>query len=477
MKNLKKVLMTALVFSGVLLNAGAEEAKIEAYAHPTMFGGDAQILEIDNSSYLVGGKLMKSKNRIGVKNKENVLVNSWVKDILNLIKEQGNVSNGGLFNPKLPVLRSELAIIIAEGFKIEKSGKVLAFTDIPSNYWAKDWIYKTTGNKIMIGYPDHTFKPDQPVTKAEVFATIAQMVDVPINAGAKLPEFKGKEIKFVPNWATNATKEVLASKLLNEIPNPDRVNENEYLSKEQVAYLIGSLRNDLGYRNGFSADKNAPDVIKNYAPVYLNVKLSNRLSAKHSNIGDKFSATLLKDVKIASKEFKSGSKVTGEVVEVKRPGYKNEGFIKVKFVKITDGNLSVEFPKNISQADAVKIKDPNFVARLVSMPFSTSARVVGVSGRTAGAIVNTVANGAEQYGDNLSNGFAEVLSVEPVAGVKSFGTSFVTIFKGVYNICKATVSGAFGVVYEIGDEILYTIVPSKSNNSSLNPGEELTIIF
>ena len=55
--------------------------------------------------------------------------------------------------------------------------------------------------------------------------------------------------------------------------------------------------------------------------------------------------------------------------------------------------------------------------------------------------------------------------------------SFVTVGKGVYGIVKTAISGTFGVIYEIGDELLYTIVPSVSNSAALNPNEEITVIF
>ncbi|UKI41739.1 MAG: hypothetical protein L6V95_01415 [Candidatus Melainabacteria bacterium] len=48
---------------------------------------------------------------------------------------------------------------------------------------------------------------------------------------------------------------------------------------------------------------------------------------------------------------------------------------------------------------------------------------------------------------------------------------------GVVNVVKLAVSGTFGVVYEFTDEIRYLIVPSYSNDSSINPNEEMTIIF
>ena len=110
-------------------------------------------------------------------------------------------------------------------------------------------------------------------------------------------------------------------------------------------------------------------------------------------------------------------------------------------------------------------------------PFTASARVVGVADRTVGSAVNVTGNGLEKVGDNLSDTFVETFSLQPVAGAKSFGNVFVTVGKGVYDLCKLAVSGTFGVLYEFTDEVRYLIVPSYSNNSSLNPGEELTIIF
>ena len=45
------------------------------------------------------------------------------------------------------------------------------------------------------------------------------------------------------------------------------------------------------------------------------------------------------------------------------------------------------------------------------------------------------------------------------------------------NIIKTCTTGVFGVLYEITDEFKYFFVPSTTNDSSLNPDEELTIMF
>ncbi len=481
MRKITGILACMLVLLAVSSCAFAKDCqasnKIEAYAHPTMFGSQAQQTANADSSYIVGGKIVKSNNKIGIKNKDNVLVESWVKDIMALIKDQQPFANGQVFNPKMPVLRSELAVILSEGFNLKNKSASKSYSDINSEYWAKDWIYGATNAGVMIGYPDNKFRPDQPVTKAEVFATVAQLISVPIDRSLIVPPFKGKDIQYIPRWAITPTKEVVASKLLDQIPNPSKVNDDEYLSKEQVAYLIGALRQDWAYKNSLAKDPNAPAGIKAYTPTVLNIKLADRLSARQSNIGDKFTAKTTKDVTIAGKCFKAGSLVKGEVVEVSRPGVKNPGYVKVKFTCIKDGDQCAEFPKNISQAQADVMKNPNFVARLFGFPFSGSARVVGVAVRTIGSAVSVAGNGAEQFGDNVSTALVDTFSLQPVAGVKNVGNAFVTVGKGLFDLCKLAVSGTFGVLYEVTDEIRYLIVPSYSNSSSLNPGEELNIIF
>ena len=122
-------------------------------------------------------------------------------------------------------------------------------------------------------------------------------------------------------------------------------------------------------------------------------------------------------------------------------------------------------------------KNPNIVSRLFAAPFSAAGRVVGVAGRTVGTGVDVIGDGVENLGDNLSDAFADTFSLHPLKGLKSVGSGFITIGKGIYDIGKLVVSGTFGVLYELGDEIRYVILPSSTNDSALNPDEELTIIY
>ena len=466
MKNMTKLALSFGVLCFAAGSAFAEEQQVQAYAHPTMFGSQAQQHSNADVNYITGGKIVKCKNQLGMTKKENVLTNAFVKDVMTIIKEN---TNQEVFNPKMPILRSELAVVLAEGLSIPAAEQKYSYTDIGSGYWATNWIYKVLAEDVMIGYPDKTFRPDQPITKAEVFATIATLIEV---TPADSLEFKGEEIKFIPNWATTATKEVIASELLDGVPDRENLINAEYLSKEQVAYLVGTLRTRL-----LSKDGSALGVNGKYTPTALNIVLKERISAKHSNVGETFTAKLTKPVTINGVTFSTKAKVKGEVVEVSRPGIDNPGYIKVKFTELKEGDNVVEFPSTISEAQADVLKNPNILARIVGAPLSVAARTTGVVGRSGAAAVEVAANGLENYGDNLSNAVVNTLSLHPGVGVKNIGQSFATVGKGVFDITKLAVSGTFGVVYEFVDELIYIVLPSKSNNSSLNPGEELTIVY
>jgi hypothetical protein len=474
MNNLKKLLTATILTGAVSLTANAADTQVETYAHPTLFGSQANVYATTKANYVVGGEVA-STAKTAVAGKDNVLINAMAEDVLSVVKE---ASNSNEFDTKLPVLRSELAVILSESFASGRTTSAKkAYTDVANKYWAESWIQTAQDTGLMIGYPDNSFKPDQRVTKAEVFATIAQIVDV--NTTGVKTELNNQEIKYIPLWSVNATKEVVGSNLLSAVPEQKKVIEDEYLSKEQVAYLISALKTYLA-SGKIAVDANAPQVCKDFANSSIAMKMNSRVSAKHSNVDELFTAKTTKEVTVAGETFAVGSTVTGRVAEVKRPGLNHPGYIKVKFETIknkTDGKV-VNLPEKLANAKVSgETKNPNIVARVCGAPFSASARVVGVAGRSASQIGNISSNRVEEFGDDVSDLFVEPLTGHLGSGLKSAGNGVLAVGKGIYEIGKTTVSGTFGVVNEFTDEVVYLVYPKASNNAALNPNEEIIITY
>ena len=467
---MKRELLMALGVLCVTTGIASACDSTQAYAHPTLFGSQEHTSVSVNSDVVVGGKIYKPCKAKAIEGKQNVLVGLSAKKMLSDMQARMDAKRGALYDPKMPVLRSELAYLISEGLGLTK-GDSTKYTDLSDGYWAKTEIERALTADVMIGYPDSTFKPDKAITKAEVFCTFAKLMN--LESDASVPTLNGQALKYVPEWAYKATNEVIASGILNVVPNTDKVINDEYLSKEQVAYFISAMK-----RN-FSIDTSNGVIgcATKYEPTTVKIKLSERLSARTSNVGDTFTAKTTEDVTINGVCYPAGSTVKGLVKSVTRPGVKNPGFIAVTFESIKNGENCANFPKKLSSAQVDVMKNPNVVSRVLGAPFSMVGRVAGVAGRSVSEGAEVIANGVEEYGDNWSDAFADTASLHPLKGLKSVGSSFITVGKGVYNLSKLAVSGTFGVLYEFYDECKYIILPNTTNDSSLNPDEELTIIF
>lgn len=470
MKNSKELLM-AMSLIAMTTGVAMADDSIQAYAHPTLFGSQSHSVVAADNDVIVGGKIYKPCQAKTLDKKQNVVVGRSAKSMLNNMQSKMDQKRGSLYDPKMPVLRSELAYLISEGLGLTK-GNSTKYTDLASGYWAKEEIERVLTADVMIGYPDSTFKPDRAITKAEVFCTFAKLMTVDASKTA-VPALNGSTIKHIPQWAYAATNEVVASGLLNAVPDTDKVINDEYLSKEQVAYFISAMKRNfqIDLSNG------AIGCATKYQPVAVKIKLSERLSARHSQVGETFSAKTTEAVTINGTCFPAGSTVKGKVVAVSRPGVKNPGYLEVQFDTIKNGDSCAEFPKQLSEAQVNVMKNPNILSRLLGAPVSFVGRTAGVAGRTASSTAEVIANTAEESVSDISDALSDTFSLHPLKGAKSLGSSVVAIGKGVYDISKLAVSGTFGILYEFVDECKYIIVPNTTNDSSLNPDEELTILF
>lgn len=82
---------------------------------------------------------------------------------------QGDTS--GNFNPDRTVTRAQTAAFLCRMLGIEESAKVkknTKFTDVPESYWASGYIAAIAEKGVISGYADGSFKPDNPVTYAQI---------------------------------------------------------------------------------------------------------------------------------------------------------------------------------------------------------------------------------------------------------------------------------------------------------------------
>lgn len=101
---------------------------------------------------------------------------SWMyQPILNL-SNQGVITGyeGNAFLPEKAITRAEAAKMISSTFALKASSMNIQYQDVPENHWAMNFIAAATESQLLNGYEGNLFKPDEPITRAEVAALITR---------------------------------------------------------------------------------------------------------------------------------------------------------------------------------------------------------------------------------------------------------------------------------------------------------------
>ncbi|UJF32510.1 S-layer homology domain-containing protein [Paenibacillus hexagrammi] len=82
----------------------------------------------------------------------------------------------GTFRPDHSITRAEMAAILSRVAGKSAEGEDMTYSDVSSDHWASAAISQAAKMKLMSGYPDGSFKPDQPITRAEMAALSSLLI-------------------------------------------------------------------------------------------------------------------------------------------------------------------------------------------------------------------------------------------------------------------------------------------------------------
>ncbi len=106
----------------------------------------------------------------------DVVPGSWYADSVAALRAMGVLQGypDGTFQPSAPVSRAEFAAIVTR-FRSLKEAKN-SFPDVPAGHWAEDEIASAHACGWVEGYPDGTFRPEAAITRAEAVKMVNGML-------------------------------------------------------------------------------------------------------------------------------------------------------------------------------------------------------------------------------------------------------------------------------------------------------------
>lgn len=173
---------------------------------------------------------------------------SYVRPLINPVQQVVDAglmsaSDDGNFRAEATLSRAELATILVKTFKLnarsQGSSELVVVADVPPTHWAYHDIQTVVRTGLMTTFPGDRFLPDQPVTRAEGFAAIAQSSDPghqsrPFMSDSLTPYPDAEEI---PPWAKASVAIALSKGLVNLSPD-NHINPQDLMTRGDTARAL-----------------------------------------------------------------------------------------------------------------------------------------------------------------------------------------------------------------------------------------------
>lgn len=144
----------------------------------------------------------------------------------------------GSFQPDKPVTRAELAALLQKAFQIEKSTVPAQYQDTPADYWGTEAIATVSQAGFVKGYPGGVYRPDQAVSRTEILVALTSGLNLqsPPQPDTFLKTYQ--DWQQIPKWAFGQVAAAKQAGLVADPPGITSLNPNQAATRAETAAMI-----------------------------------------------------------------------------------------------------------------------------------------------------------------------------------------------------------------------------------------------
>ncbi|KAF0134185.1 MAG: putative S-layer protein [Candidatus Saganbacteria bacterium] len=216
-------------------------------------------------------KSFSYENNISIVGKIN---RAEVKKILINGSEVNAANNSFKTESKLTLGKNKFEVVglNSKGNVLEKEKvrvcHTLKYNDIPENYWGKDKIDKMSSLGILNGYPDHSFRPSNKITRAELIKCFVKISDIPLGTSVK-PDFSDVDEKY---WAAPYIEAGVKNTFMTGFPDKTFRPEDSISRAQSIKGIVDVAKLDKGapvYESPFIDIPGRYELIKEINAAYI----------------------------------------------------------------------------------------------------------------------------------------------------------------------------------------------------------------
>ena len=162
----------------------------------------------------------------------------WANPYLLGLSELGIISGfpDGTFRPSQPVTRAEFAAILNKAFPQPLGSSALSFDDVSEDYWATQAIQSARAANFLSGYPGNLFRPQQLIPRVQAIVALASGLGYSSSDTRSVDYFT--DARSIPFYALKAVAGATEASAVVSYPNSDELNPNRQATRAEVAALV-----------------------------------------------------------------------------------------------------------------------------------------------------------------------------------------------------------------------------------------------
>ncbi len=144
----------------------------------------------------------------------------------------------GSFKPDAPVTRAQFAAIINKAYAPKAIQPAINFSDVSSSFWGFSAIKTASEGGFMAGYPGGQFRPEQNIPRVQIVVAIANGIGYGRQPADVNLLTKLADGSSIPDYAKNSVAAASQRNVLVNYPTVGTFNPNRQATRAEVAALV-----------------------------------------------------------------------------------------------------------------------------------------------------------------------------------------------------------------------------------------------
>ncbi len=170
----------------------------------------------------------------------DVSSNYWAAQFIQQLSQRGVIAGfpDGSFRPEEPVTRAQFAAMVNKAFQKAPQRQAINFTDVPSNYWASSAIGQAYTIGFLSGYPGNRFEPNQAIPRQQVLVSLANGLEYAPSGNTESTLQYFNDASNIASYARSPIAAATERQIVVNYPNVKFLNPTATATRAQVAAFI-----------------------------------------------------------------------------------------------------------------------------------------------------------------------------------------------------------------------------------------------